>query len=895
MLETQLILESKMHGAGMERFVRNNDRAINAGAASETDWFRRLTRNWVKPMADGIQAYLDYYEGRRGRPSASLVHLRCLPTEVASYIAIKTIFDGLRDPSMTAQNLAERIGRRIEDEVRFTKLETAAPKYIKAIKESLKRKASQKYSHGHDVLVHAEKLLSEDQSRKDKFGVEMTRFEGWAENDIFNLGSKLIELFANNMLLNGVPVIRKRNIHRSLRDEIVIIEATEAMEAWIEEYKVVIGEMSPSYAPCVVRPLDWTGPRMGGWHTEKMRRGMPLVKCNDHKVLSRLTKAQMPSVYAAVNALQGVEWRVNKRILQVANEARLRGLPLAIPARERFEMPPCPVPSHFSALRGAELMDALEPVQQEAFRAWKMEAAKTHNDEAERKAKYRSVSATIDQGIQYQDFERLHFVYTCDFRGRVYAQSSLISPQGGDLQKALCQFANGMELGDSGEYWFKVHGANVWGWDKKEFDERVSLVSEQSFIDDCLDIAADPLTFTDWTQADSPWQFLAWCFEYADFVSHCETSPAEKFISRVAVAMDGSCSGIQHYSAMLRDEIGGKEVNLVPSDRPQDIYGAVAKIVARWMEDIVEGKVPCESFERMLTKGEKLLSNSEWSAAQQAPFVLNAFESQMIAAEWLRIGVTRSLCKKPVMTLPYGSSQMTCREAMSQHLEQLQKDENEKARGQFRKPAMMHGFNDGKGSMSRQQAELFASGLTWEAIGDVVVAARAAMTFIKKVTHEVSQRNTALEWATPTGFIVHQSIFDTTCRRVKTQMMGDTFFTLREETPVISVNKMKSSAAPNFVHSMDASHLVLAVEGFSNNAIHSIAVVHDSFGTHAGNTAKLRSILSNSFVDMYQKHDVVKDFYDQQCDRVMCDLELDLPATGSLDLEAVRTSKYMFA
>lgn len=889
-----------MHGAGMDRFIRNNDRAIAGGSGSDTDWFRRLTRNFVKPMADGIQAYLDYYEGRRGRPSASLVHLRCMPTEVSSYIAIKTIFDGLMNPNQTAQGIAEQIGRRIEDEVRFTKLENAAPKYIKAIKESLKRQASQKYSHGHDVLVHAEKLLSEDQARKDKFGVDLERFTGWSDNDIFNLGGKLVELFANNMLLNGVPVIRKRNIHRSLRDEVVVLEATEVMEAWIEEYKVVVGEMSPAYAPCVVRPLDWTGPRAGGWHTEKMRRGMPLVKCRDHSVLSRLTKRQMPSVYAAVNALQGVQWRVNKRILQVANEARLRALPLGIPARERLETPPCPVPSHFAELRGQELMAVLDAQQQEDFKAWKMEAAKTYNDEAERKAKYREAAATIDQGIQYQDFEHMHFVYTCDFRGRVYAQSSLISPQGGDLQKALCQFANAMPFGASGEYWFKVHGANVWGWDKLPFDERVAKVNSDEFLDTCLDIAADPLTFTDWTQADKPWQFLAWCVEYADFVSHCETEAPETFPSRIAVAMDGSCSGIQHYSAMLRDEVGGKEVNLVPGDSPRDIYGAVAKIVQRWMEDIVEGLVPCESFERMLAKAEARMKiqqseGGSWDSISSPPFTLNQMESRLIAAEWLTIGVTRSLCKKPVMTLPYGSSQMTCRESMSQHLSDLQKAENEKARGQFRQPVQMHNFNDGKGSMSRQQGELFASGLTWEAIGKVVVAARAAMQFIKKVTHEVSIRNHGLEWVTPTGFIVNQCVYDSTARRVKTQMMGETFFTIREENPTVSVHKMKSSSAPNFVHSMDASHLVLATEDFAENGITSIAVIHDSFGTHAGNTELLRKLLTDSFVDMYLEHDVIKEFYDAQCDRVLCDLELDLPATGTLDLEDVRNSKYIFA
>ncbi|ATW58212.1 RNA polymerase [Pseudomonas phage uligo] len=884
MQQIQLDLEAKMHGAGLDRFVRNNDRAVNGGMGSDTDWYRRLTRQFVKPMADGIQAYLDYYEGRRGKPSASLVHLRCLPTEVSSYIAIKTIFDGLTNPNQTAQNLAEQIGKRIEDEVRFMKLEGAAPRFIKAIKESLKRSSSQKYSHGHDVLVHAEKLLSEDKTRQDKYGVAVDRHLSWSDNDVFNLGGKLIELFANNMLMDGEPLIQKRLIIRSATDKVNVIESTPAMDLWVEKYKVVVGEMSPAFAPCVVKPLDWTGPRFGGWHTEKMRRQMPLAKCKSQAVLSRLTQKQMPTVYRAVNALQAVEWRVHQQILSVANEARLRGLPVAMPAREKLETPPCPVPSMFNELRGAELMAVLDDDQKEAFRQWKADAAKTYNDEAERKAKYREVVATIDQGIQYKDFDRIHFVYTLDFRGRVYCQSSLISPQGGDLQKALCQFANGMALGTEGVKWFKIQGANVWGWDKKTFPERVRLVSEGDFVELCLDIAADPLTFTDWTQADKPWQFLAWCFEYAAFVSHCETEPAETFISRIAVAMDGSCSGIQHYSAMLRDEVGGREVNLVPGDAPQDIYGAVAKIVGRWMEDISELQEPCESYTRMLSKG-----------ALEGQFKLDPLEAQMLARAWLNIGVTRSMTKKPVMTLPYGSSQMTCRESIAQYLNDLQKKENDQARGQFRKPVPVHPFNETKGSMSRMQGELLASGLTWEAIGHVVVAARAAMRFIKKVTHECGIRNQHLEWVTPTGFIVNQCIFDSTARRVKTQMMGETFFTIREETKTISVNKMKSSSAPNFVHSMDASHLCIAVDDLAAHGITSIAVIHDSFGTHAGNTELLRKLLINSFVDMYLSHDVIKDFYEAQCDRMMVDLELDLPAVGTLDLETVRSSQYIFA
>src|SRR3546814_14260161 len=47
-------------------------------------------------------------------------------------------------------------------------------------------------------------------------------------------------------------------------------------------------------------------------------------------------------------------------------------------------------------------------------------------------------------------------------------------------------------------------------------------------------------------------------------------------VSRIPVALDGSCSGLQHFSAMLRDEEGGAAVNLLPAERPQDVYKRVA-------------------------------------------------------------------------------------------------------------------------------------------------------------------------------------------------------------------------------------------------------------------------------------------------------------------------------
>ena len=83
----QLELEAEMRTAGYERFMATADRAITGGSASEAHWNRRLMSELVEPMQDSIQSYLDYYTGRRGKPSRSLTFLKSLAVQEAAYIS----------------------------------------------------------------------------------------------------------------------------------------------------------------------------------------------------------------------------------------------------------------------------------------------------------------------------------------------------------------------------------------------------------------------------------------------------------------------------------------------------------------------------------------------------------------------------------------------------------------------------------------------------------------------------------------------------------------------------------------------------------------------------------------------------------------------------------------
>ena len=862
--QIQLDLEAEMFNGGLARFEANNQRHLDAGSASDTAWFKKLTKAFIEPFAEAIQVYLDYYEGRAGKPSRSLAYLRMLPTKTSAYVAIKVIFDSLPKDGLSAQNVAEQIGRRIEDQIRFTKLEESAPKYLEAIKNGLKQSKSKSYDHGRKVLVSTEKRLAE--GKNTAYVNDINRWTEWPKVDCLQLGSRLIDIFADNVQYLGSPVIQKdiRKQSGSSKKVMCYLVPTETTVEWVEQFKDVVGALAPCYAPCVTPPRDWTTPNRGGFHSIEVASKLQMVKVREKDHLKRLSRSQMPKVYQAINALQGKAWTVNNAVLDTL-EAIIEGdLQVAVPQREPLFVRPAPVAAEISHLSGKELYEAMNPAEREKFQDWKREAAATYDAERNRRGKYLETIRVLGQAKKYKHFEDLHFVYTLDFRGRIYCQSSLVSPQGGDLQKSLLTFSEGVSLGVSGYKWLAVHGANNWGEDKCSFVDRVKFI--ESITPEIIAYAEDPIANKGWAAADKPWQFLAWCFEWADLQQHIAVmgSPYD-FVSHTAVAMDGSCSGIQHYSAMLQDPIGGAAVNLLPSDKPQDIYGEVAKVVIGKLNDLIADQESDEDHVKL-------------------------------ARYWIALGVNRSITKKAVMTLPYGSTQLTCRESVAEYLDSLTSKETALAKSEGRAVKSAHPFSNASDDpLNRFEAEKLLSSLIWGSIGQVVVAARAGMSYIKAVNKVVCKNEKPLEWVTPTGFIVEQAIYVTERNRIKTQLMGSTFFSLLEPTEDIDARRMSNSCAPNYIHSFDASHLTLAVCGMDDAGMKGIAVIHDSFGTHAAKVDEMREILVDTFVDMYKQANWLEELRLYSEKRTGAEIDIPPPEMLGLDLELVRQSEYCFA
>lgn len=109
----------------------------------------------------------------------------------------------------------------------------------------------------------------------------------------------------------------------------------------------------------------------------------------------------------------------------------------------------------------------------------------------------------------------------------------------------------------------------------------------------------------------------------------------------------------------------------------------------------------------------------------------------------------------------------------------------------------------------------------------------------------------------------------------------------------------RSGIALNFIHSLDAAHLMKVANACADRGIDSLAVIHDSFGTHAAKTDELAEILRQTFIDLYEGNPLVafRESVLEQLDDYP-DLMKQIPALpdqGDLDLGTITQARYMFA
>ncbi len=824
LLERQVALEADMLAQGIQRTRKTILDAQMGGRESETIYGNNLLAGAITPIADAIREYLKVSE-QDGRTQIAALYLPRVSPEVAAFLAARVVLDGISRRGRL-QAVAVRIGGMVEDEVRFRVFEEAKrvnPKtgqeedmagFVHVVTERLEQQSAH-YGYKRRVLVDA----------MNKMGVEWTP---WPKSDRLHLGVKLIELVET-----ATGVVERQMFTRQKKKE-YYLAATEVTLEWIKR-KVGFGELMCHYwQPMIMPPVDWVKPIGGGYvgspvcgEAHPLNR-LKLVKTRNRQYSEELFSTDLALVYNSLNAIQRTAWKVNTGVLSVLVEFWRNGNSVVggLPSRENEPKPTKPIDID---------------TNKDALKTWKRKASEAIKRNFKLGSKRLQVEQIIRTAEKFAPEVAIFFPHTLDFRGRVYAMPVGLNPQGNSVSKGLLTFANGKPILDQrSANWLAVHGANLWGHDKVSLEDRVAWVRENQ--ERILMSARAPLDYFWWTEADKgekAWEFLAFCFEWAGFVKE-----GFGFISCLPIALDGSCNGLQHFSAMLRDPIGGAATNLVPSLQPKDIYAVVA---ARTVEKL-------------------------------------AASSDPMAAKWLAFGITRKTAKRPVMVVPYGGTRHSARSYILEHV--LKRLEEE--------PGLVNPFGDNKALF---KASHFLAGVLWDAIQETVVAARDAMNWLQKVSQVVSKYAKPITWTAPSGFKVQQAYPNVTRRQVKTRIAGSVvkLFLAEEQEGTIDKRRQAQGISPNFVHSLDASALMFTVDTATACGIDSFAMIHDSYGTLAADTEVLRECLRQSFCQMYQ-FDVLASFRDEVQAGLPKGVELPpLPTKGSLDINQVLLSDFFFA
>ena len=469
----------------------------------------------------------------------------------------------------------------------------------------------------------------------------------------------------------------------------------------------------------------------------------------------------------------------------------------------------------------------------DARKKWRREAATIHDINSHNRAKRFQCLSLLDTAERYKDQSLFH-VYQGDFTGRIYPVSGLFNPQGTDLARGFHRFKKGAPIKDKTDAdWLAIAGANHWGLGKSSFTERIEWANgEGQHI--ANEVAGNPENYVGlWSKAEEPHQFLAWCLEWNQYLEE-----GFGFISKHPVLLDGTNNGYQHFAAMTLDQDLAASVNLVSSYEPQDLY------------------------ENIRTNLLFILSGSEESCGK----------------DWFeyREFITRKFIKKPIMMIPYSGTLYGIASVIKEYVCK-------------EKPEIPWG------SDSYKHYHFLAEKIK-EAVANVCPTSTDVMCYLNSISRCFSKEGKAIEWITPSGFLVKQNYCRSNSKQIATKLGTSSIkLSLREETEEIDKRRTTQSFPANFVHSLDASNVHLALQKAKSKGLTQFCTIHDCFGAPAGEIEKFIDCAKESFVQIYQEN-VLDDLYNQavkQLDKP--DLLPEPIEIGNFDINQVLSAPYVFS
>nr|DAN37732.1 MAG TPA: DNA directed RNA polymerase [Caudoviricetes sp.] len=833
-----------MTQCSIDNYRRELERAKQSKTFGCTAVATKLLSRILDDYSNKIREYLDdYSKGKAVRSTlAANVVSRLNNVEVVAYLTSKIILNSMW-AKIPTQAMYKAIGQAIEDEFKMREFKSENAHYYKTIQADLNRRGAK---------ANRKKNITTGVFNK-RLDFHLDR---WTVTEKFQTGLVLTHLFVESTGLVEYEDVFKKNKH------LKILIPTQELVNWTENMNEKLELMQPLFLPMVCQPKEWTSILEGGYISPYLKKNK-LIKNNNKDYLKKLETAKMPIVYEAINHLQNTQWQVNKRVLDVVKALWEEGRAVAeLPDREDELLIPYPYPDRAKASEENWSEEEIEIIKK-----WKRDTYEIHKRNVQKRSVRLLVSQIIRIADQFAAYDTIWFPHQMDFRGRLYPIPVLLQPQGTDLSKGLLHFARGKPVDNESIKWLQIHGANVYGYDKENYENRACWTKSRS--SEILSYAENPLLNRGWTEADKPFQFLAFCFEYRDYLSN-----PESFRTHIPIQLDGTCNGLQHYSALLRDPVGGSTVNLVNTEKPSDIYAKVAEKLEEKLNGLRE--------QNIINNDDNINDRNSSNTDSR----IDRIGGSNLARHWLNLGINRKLTKRPVMVLPYGGTMLSCREYIQEYLTD-----------NYSPNFIWKHFEVGENPTDCIfKISVWLSKYLWESIQETLKAATVGMDYLRNIARVITKEKQYIEWLTPAGLLVRQAYASRKKKEIKTELYGSILkTTVNLDLEILDTQRQLNGICPNFIHSLDASCLMLYLIKCKKAGINSFMTVHDCYGTHAADTEQSAKLLREAFVEIYRQP-ILENFTED----VLSGIEVkeedipEIPEKGSLDIEDVLKSDYFF-
>ena len=772
LLAEQIALERKQISKGLDKLADNTKKLHDKSYASATVYGNYGIQAMLPAVIDGIESTRTRLARGQNGPAFREIrkHTDELESLALASIALKVTFDQVfssKPKSALIVNVTSNIGRSVQDECQMRHYEREAPGLLTYLQTK----------YWHDSIGTQQKLAN---TRKAMNKAEIPKWDSWAQGNNIKIGTWLLEQV---MAKTGWFTIELRRSGKKTDQYVVPTDEFMRMRDTIMHDAELF---SPLAWPMLIEPRDWTPENQGGYVLNEVMCGHEMVRRGNPSLI------QGETIFEFINKIQKVPYRLNPFIVDVAIQLEEKGIQVGkfVPISE-MPLPPKPV-------------DIAE--NKDSRFTYRRKAAEVNNINSQAFRRSCRTRMTMEAVKRFKDRERFYLPWSCDYRGRVYPIPAFLTPQDTDFGKSLLQFAEGAFVFPEDEEWVAFQVATTWGLDKATMAERQEWVSHNHAL--ITRVATDPIgNIGDWEGADEPWLFLSACEEfYACFID------CSRHHTRLPIAVDATCSGLQILAGLARDRSTAAMVNVLPGSEPQDAYKAIAA-----------------------------------ASVDQIP-------------ERLRQYWDRKKTKRSVMTICYNakpfSNRQYIRDAFTEIGVEVTKDELTQIVVAVR-----------------------------DAMHAVFPGPMAVMRWIEgEVARAIKRGDKYLEWTTPSGFTVHQKLNKLEYERLDLKLLGRCQVKVGRTGDVVDLNHHKNATAPNLVHSLDASLLALSAIRFNAP----LALIHDSILCRASDMDTLSSIVRETYMHLFAKHEYLKEF------ATYIGAETEPPMIGDLEPELVTKSTYFF-